>query len=149
MRTRLRRLTGSDRGAALLETAVTLPLILFVAVAILEFGHAFQTWQVLTNAAREGARVAVLPGTADADVTSRIQSYLASGQVRRADEAEVDIERNTVISIGAGTASASRVEVSYPFEFFVLQPVANLVVEGSTVGQAFTMIATATMRNES
>ena len=149
MKTRLRRLTGSERGAALLETAITLPIMLFIAVAILEFGHAFQTWQVLTNAAREGARVAVLPGTDDAAVTARIESYLASGRVTRADEASVDIERNTLISIGAGTASASRIEVSYPFEFVVLNGVANLLVEGSTVGEAFTMIATATMRNES
>ena len=31
---------------------------------IFEFGRAYQTWQVLTNAAREGARVAVLPNAA-------------------------------------------------------------------------------------
>ena len=35
-----------------------------VAVGIFEFGRAYQTWQVLTNAAREGARVAVLPNAA-------------------------------------------------------------------------------------
>ena len=49
----------NQRGAALLETAITIPLILLVSVAIFEFGRAYQTWQVLTNAAREGARIAV------------------------------------------------------------------------------------------
>src|SRR5688572_32942486 len=51
----------NERGAAIIETALTLPLILLVCVGIFEFGRAYQTWQVMTNAAREGARVAVLP----------------------------------------------------------------------------------------
>ena len=51
----------NQRGAALIETAITIPIILLVSVAIFEFGRAYQTWQVLTNAAREGARIAVLP----------------------------------------------------------------------------------------
>src|SRR5438105_4755459 len=52
---------ASARGTAILETALTLPLLLLVSVSIFEFGRAYQTWQVLTNAAREGARVAVVP----------------------------------------------------------------------------------------
>ena len=47
----MKRLKG-QRGAALLETAITLPIILLVSVSIFEFGRAYQTWQVLTNAAR-------------------------------------------------------------------------------------------------
>ena len=58
MRTRVK----SERGAALLEAAITIPMLLLVSVGIFEFGRAWQTWQVLTNAAREGARLAVLPG---------------------------------------------------------------------------------------
>ena len=149
MGTRMQRRAGSERGAALLETAITLPLILLVAVAILEFGAAFQTWQVLTNAAREGARVAVLPGMDDSAVTARVQEYMESGRLRAIDTADVDITRNTVISIGAGTATGSTVAISYPYDFFVLQPVAQLVVQESTLGESFTMVATATMRNES
>ncbi len=53
------RLIKNERGAALIEAAVTIPIILLIAVGIFEFGRAYQTWQVLTNAAREGARVAV------------------------------------------------------------------------------------------
>jgi Flp pilus assembly protein TadG len=51
----------SEKGTALIEAAVTIPLLVFVCVGIFEFGRAYQTWQVVTNAAREGARVAVLP----------------------------------------------------------------------------------------
>ncbi len=144
-----RRRVRNERGQALLETAITLPVLLFVGVGIIEFGRAYQTWQVVTNAAREGARVAVLPGTADASVTTRVQDYFEAGQLTGASAATVAITRNNAISIGAGTATASKVAVSYPFEFMVLQPVANLVVTGSTYGEALTMTASATMRNES
>ena len=50
-------------------------------VGIFEFGRAYQTWQVLTNAAREGARMAVISGTTDADITARVPQ-LHAGRAR-------------------------------------------------------------------
>jgi len=140
--------TTSERGQALLEVALTLPLLLLVAVGIFEFGRAYQTWQILTNAAREGARIAVLPGTDDDAVEERVHDYLEAGLIPDPDDADVTIDRDTTVAIGAGTASASRVDVAYPFTFIVLQPVAQLVVGGSTVGVPLTMTTSATMRNE-
>jgi Flp pilus assembly protein TadG len=138
----------ASRGAALLETALTLPLILLVSVSIFEFGRAYQTWQILTNAVREGARVAVLPNEAVSDVQARVRSYMTSGQLPNAAAAGVVVTATT-ISIGATTAPASLVTVNYPFQFIVLNPVAQLVVGGSTLGNApFTMTASAQMRNE-
>ena len=55
----------NERGAALLETAFTLPIILLISVGIFEFGRAYQASQVLTNAAREGARAAIIAGTTE------------------------------------------------------------------------------------
>lgn len=143
----MRRLK-SERGQALLEMAMTLPLLLLVSVSIFEFGRAYQTWQVLTNAAREGARVAVLPGTTVAGVQARVQSYMTSGQLSNAGAAAVSVNRTATISIGAGTASASLVTVNYPFSFMVLQPIARLLVSGTTLGTPFTLTASAEMRNE-
>lgn len=138
-----------ERGTALIETALTFPLVLLLSVSVFEFGRAFQHWQILTNAAREGARIAVLPGTSDEDISARVQAYLAAGRLAAADEATVAIARNDEIAIGDdATASASTVSISYPFEFIVLQPLMPLVVSSSTVGEAITMTAAATMRNE-
>lgn len=135
-----------ERGAVIVETAITLPLVLLVAVAIFEFGHAFQTWQILTNAAREGARVAVIAGSTDATVASRVQEYLAAGLVASPASAGVAIDRNVTISGTAGNATS--VTVTYPFEFMVLQPVVQMLFPASTLGEAFTMQALAAMRNE-
>jgi Flp pilus assembly protein TadG len=146
-RSLLRRAAG-ERGAALIETALTLPLLLFVSVSIMEFGRAYQHWQVLTNAAREGARIAVLPNADNGVVTARVRSYIEAGKLSLPDTATVQVSATT-ISIGGGdTAPATRVLVSYPFQFVAMQPVAQLLVSNSTVGSALTMNAAATMRNE-
>jgi Flp pilus assembly protein TadG len=141
----------TERGAALLEMALTLPLLLLVCVGILEFGRAYQTWQVITNAAREGARIAVLPGMDDAAVRSRVQQYMTIGQLPRAATASITIDRNQTVSIGGtGTASASQVTVNYPFDFVVLDPIARLATgQGSATPSTLNMVAQATMRNES
>lgn len=139
----------SERGAALLELAMTLPLLLLVAVGIFEFGRAYQTWQVVTNAAREGARLAVLPSPDTAAIQTRVRSYMQDGQLADVAAATITVDPNSTISVGAANASASVVTVSYPFNFIVLNPVARLVVGGSTLGQApITITASAAMRNE-
>ena len=149
---RLSQRRQSERGAALLEMAFTLPLLLLVCVGILEFGRAYQTWQVLTNAAREGARLAVLPGMDDTAVRSRVREYMTIGQLPKANDVVVtiDIDRNKTVSIGgANTASASNVTVNYPFDFVVLDPIARLAAGGNGLASTVNMVATATMRNES
>jgi Flp pilus assembly protein TadG len=138
----------SQSGQSLLETALTLPLILLIAVGILEFGRAFQTWQVVTNAAREGARVAILPNATTDDVQSRVMTYLQGGALDNYQNATVTVNQNTPVAVGAGTAATSVVTVAYPFSFLVMNPVANLVVNGSTVGTPLTVTAAAEMRNE-
>jgi Flp pilus assembly protein TadG len=116
-------------------------------VSIFEFGRAFEVWQIMTNAAREGARVAVLPGSTDTTITQRVKDYLAVGMSStEADKATVGITSDE--ALGAGPGSASRVTVSYPFQFIVLQPVANLVVRGSSLGAPVTLTTSAMMRNE-
>ena len=64
---------------------IVTPILLFTVAAIFDFGVLFRSWSVVTNAAREGARVGVLPdyscdqATPD-DVQSRVNPYMrASG----------------------------------------------------------------------
>jgi Flp pilus assembly protein TadG len=144
----LRRARG-DKGAALIEVALTLPLLLLVSVGIFEFGRAYQTWQVLTNAAREGARIAVLPDSSDDAIAERARAYMESGQLPEYDTADIDITHDTDIDTGGGTMStASQVTINYPFSFVVLQPVARLIVPDASLGSAIIMSASAMMRNE-
>lgn len=136
----------NQRGAALIETAVTIPLVLLVSVSIFEFGRAYQTWQVLTNAAREGARISILTEQTDTQVTAAVRNYMTSGRLPSAASAPINIERN--VAFGGNTAS--RITINYPFNFMVLSPVARLVQRTSNLGNGtLTMSAVAMMRNES
>jgi Flp pilus assembly protein TadG len=140
---------AGERGQAMIETALVLPIILLISVSIFEFGRAYQTVQVLTNAAREGARLAVLPSSSVADVQSRVSTYMEHGQLPDYASATVAVDQNVTMTVGAGTASASVVTVSYPFSFIDLNPVANLVKRGSVTGKhPLTLTAKAEMRNE-
>jgi Flp pilus assembly protein TadG len=144
----MRGIVTNERGSVLLEMALTLPLMLLVSAGIFEFGRAYQTWQVVTNAAREGARIAVLPGVSDTSVTNRVRTYMSDGQLENSSTAVVTINRSDAIAMGAGTASASRVTIGYPFTFVVLQPIARLMSPTSTTGAPLTMTTSALMRNE-
>src|SRR6266508_2287622 len=123
----LKRLRN-QRGAALIEAAITIPLVLLVSVSIFEFGRAYQTWQVLTNAAREGARIAVLPNPPAGSIEGRVLAYMQAGQLQYAADATIVVNRTAVMPLGAGTSTASLVTVNYPFQFMVLQPVMQLLV---------------------
>ena len=142
------RLRRDTRGAALLEMALTLPMMLMVAAGIFEFGRAYQTWQIITNAAREGARIAVLPGTTDTMVSDRVKTYMSDGQLSDYAAATVAIKRDATIAMGANTATASKITISYPFTFVVLQPISKLINPSSTLGAPLTMSVSALMRNE-
>ena len=60
-----------ERGAAAVELAIIMPLLLLVIAGIVDFGRFFMTEIQLTNAAREGARVAVIGESAN-NVRARI-----------------------------------------------------------------------------
>jgi Flp pilus assembly protein TadG len=141
MRSRLKR---NERGAALVEAAITIPLILLISVAIFEFGRAYQTWEVLTNAAREGARVAIISGTTDAEVRSAVNKYMSVGQIRTVSDGYIDVNRSA--PLGANTGS--QITVRYPFSFVVLGPVIRLINPSSSAGAPLTMSAVSVMRNE-
>ena len=87
-----------ERGSVLLEMAMTLPLLLLVTVAIFELGRAYQTQQIITNAAREGARLAVLPDASTANIQTRVRQYLTQGQLTDVDKASVSVNTTATVT---------------------------------------------------
>jgi Flp pilus assembly protein TadG len=144
-----RRTWGSDRGAELVEFALTLPLLLVVFGGIIDFGLMLQRHQVLSNAAREGARLAILPGyQCEADVVPRVQAYVREG-VGDATAAPATTCPTVTITPALGPAfDAVRVNVSLTEPFLVLGPIVNLAGGNWTLGSSLTLRATSTMRIE-
>ena len=73
-----RRIARSDeRGAAAVEFAMILPLLILLVFGIVQFSLAYNRQQGLHAAAREGARIASLPQTTQSEITSRVNSSLS------------------------------------------------------------------------
>jgi Flp pilus assembly protein TadG len=95
----------SERGAELVEFALTLPLLLLLVLGIIEFGFLFQEYEVVTNAAREGARIgALIPsaGYTSNEAKARITDYLTAGGLDLAKATPVPTVVQSQIAI-AGT----------------------------------------------
>lgn len=90
-------------GQSMVEFALVLPLFLVMVLAVIEIGRAFAARQALTIAAREGARVLVLPYGAglvhasEAEVQTaalnKVKSYLASSGVGIGTETNIQLAR--------------------------------------------------------
>jgi hypothetical protein len=61
LRTAVQGIWKDDRGQEIVEAAVVLPLLIALLLAIIWFGRAFNIYETITRAAREGARLAVAP----------------------------------------------------------------------------------------
>ena len=68
------------RAAAIVEFAIVLPLLLTVLFGIIQYGWVFMIRQTLQMAAREGARVAVLPTSVEpyTNVRTRIDEVMST-----------------------------------------------------------------------
>jgi Flp pilus assembly protein TadG len=74
----LRKLVLSAQGAEIAETAMILPLLFVMIMAIYWFGQAFRIYGTITNAARDGARAAVAPACATCSATTPVQNAVTA-----------------------------------------------------------------------
>lgn len=109
-----------ERGAAMVEFAILLPLFLLIIAGIVDFGRAFFTQIALTNAAREGVRYAVINDPLQVPGTIELRAQDAAGGIPGASA--------TVISMcpNGDDPSLAEVRVSAPFDWIVLEPALNL-----------------------
>jgi Flp pilus assembly protein TadG len=146
MRRRRNRL-DDDRGSELIELAIVLPILLIICAAIMDFGMLFQRYEVVTNAAREGARLASLPGGyTPTDIQNRVNDYLTSSGLDPAPTPPVVTYSNVVVGGTGPTVSMVSVLVAYPSEFTFLGSLAGLVGGGGWT--TITLQASSQMRVE-
>lgn len=68
-------------GLAAVEMALVLPLLLLVSLGAIRYGHLFLIAQGITNAARNGARVAIRAGAQNDDVTATVEAYMTAARI--------------------------------------------------------------------
>ena len=144
----------SERGAELIEFALVLPLLMLVILGIVDFGFVFQRLEVVTNAAREGARIAVLPGYSTTDAQWRAWNYIGdSGLTRTGTDPTLSgtnpviTVTDTTLSIPGGTTFPARsVQVVYTSGYVFVGSIMSWF--GGSIGSV-PLRGTAVMRCES
>ena len=137
-------LFACERGAELVEFALVFPMLLLVIVGIMDFGLLFQRYEVLTAAAREGARVAILPGYTDADVQARVNAYLTAGGVTQ--PTTVSVGAPQTVTVGSQCISIRPVTVTYTHQYLFVGPIMSFFGEPALGSRPLN--ATSAMRSE-
>lgn len=135
----LRRLS-EENGQALVEFALVTLLLLILLVGVFEFARAWNAYQVITDAAREGARTAVV---ADPNVTLDSCYSVVRHALARAglDSTAAQV---AISGWGEGTGSPASVQIQYPYEFVFV----GTLLEWAADSSAITLGTSIVMRNE-
>lgn len=124
-----------ERGAALVEFAFVLPLLLVLVLGVIDFGLMINRGTLIHNATREGAREAIF-GTDEATIEARVRNAAIG-----LDPADIVITVECKAPDGTPCAGASYdteweaggtviVETEYTYHF--LTPITRLIGLGST-----------------
>src|ERR1041385_535103 len=90
------------RGTQVAELAIVLPLLLFLSLAVSEGAYMIRVHQVLNNAAREGARLAIEEQNYDAANPMTNCAAPAGSKQATLCQAIISYAQNNGISAGAG-----------------------------------------------
>ncbi len=121
----LGRWRDSDAGQTLVETAMVLPILLLLLFALVDFGRGFYTWLLVTNAAREGARVAAVQSPESA-VQNRITEALGA-----LDPGKLDV---TLTNVQGPRGQPVTVDLAYDFEWVTPMGAILQLLGGSAIG---------------
>ena len=143
---RRRRFVSCTSGNAVIELALTLPMLLVIVMGIFDFGLMFQRYEVVTNAAREGARVGVLPGYSSDDAIARATVYLSSGGVTTCGGCITAAIADATFGSPPKTVKQITVQVDYIHNYVLIGPILNLF--GGSLGSV-TLRGVSIMRLES
>jgi Flp pilus assembly protein TadG len=128
---------GSDRGAAVVEFAIVLPVLLLLVFGIIDFGRALNAQIALTQAAREGARLDALN---QPNLVTRTRA--AAGALGSA----AGVLEVYTCQTGDGSKNVdAKVQTSYSFHFVTPVGAIAAIFGGSGFGSPITLTAQGVM----
>jgi len=119
---------AGEYGAEVVEMAFVLPILLMLLIGIFWAARAYNTYETITRAAREGARVAVVPSCASCGnafpaattIQTAIDNVLASNNLATSSTgATVNIQQHQALNLDPLNTSATWtvISITYPFQF--------------------------------
>ena len=135
-----RRGEKGEKGQALVEFALLIPIFLIMVFSIVDFGMGFYSWITVTNSAREGARLGAVQATEQL-IIERVED---TANLPNQDE------KMTVTVSGAQGQPGGSVVVQVDYDYDLITPLANLIffISGDIFGPTLTFSSTAEMRLE-
>ena len=106
-----------ERGGPTVEFALLLPVLILILFGTIEFGLAFYSQEVLTNASREGARAGIVQNTPKpsvSDIQTVVNNYLTGTGINPS------LVTVTVVGAGGTFPNPLTVTVTYNYLFLVL-----------------------------
>jgi Flp pilus assembly protein TadG len=136
------------------EFALVLPVLLVLIGGIIDFGFLFQRYEVVTNAAREGARLRSLAGYTDTQARTRVREYIRVGLNLTTAQLDAAVPNNSSgVNITSGTVAGvtpavttTVVAVTYQHTFIMLGPIMSLI--NASWSNQINVYATSQMRLE-
>ncbi len=127
---RFRRLARDERGAELVEAVLVFPLLLALIVGVFWLGRAYNIYESMTRAAREGARFALAPSCGgctpantfptDTEVTTVINGALSAASIDQTKvNPAISITRNQPLNATAPQVNGVIVSFGYPVQLII------------------------------
>ena len=127
------RRTSRERGTQIVELAVSLPLLMFLTLVIIEGGRLVHFHQVINNAAREGARLSsqVENRGAAGAIQDAVVQYAANNNLV-ISTSDVAVDQAQPIALPDGSVmSSSLVTVTHSYSFQYLPNLAFFNIPSS------------------
>ena len=116
---KLKIIAFDKKGAAAVEFAIILPLLLILLFGIIEFGIILYDKAMITNASREGARAGIVfdpDGISDAEIRSVVKEYCSGHMITFGEDSIDGIDDIPITRAGENLT----VTVTYQYDFLVL-----------------------------
>ena len=127
----LARRQRRERGAAAVEFALVMPLLLILVLGIFEFGRAYNIQATLSAAAREGVRVMAVQNSSSA-ATAATQA--AAAPAVTLSSGQITVSPGACPEAGSGaTPATATVTVTYPMAFVTGFFGASITLNGTGV----------------
>jgi Flp pilus assembly protein TadG len=137
MKTNAKKRGSSERGAAYIELALTLPVLFLCLFGIIQWGYIFGAYITIRNAAMVGARSAALFGSDANTIDSKVRASLSP----TLDSSFAACAKNSCVNCPVPALNAdSKCTITYPFKLFL-----PFVVPNATNGK-LTIVGATTMR---
>ena len=130
--------TRDRHGTTVVETAVVLPVFLFVVFAIMEYGHAQMVNNMLNSACRNGARVGSMEGTTTSQVLMRVDATM--GAVISPGAVEVTVKDASIYDSGSPPTSGAGLDALPNLELADTEPRQMFLVRARLPYNEFAMI---------